>query len=82
MLLFWLACFVWVIAVSLYLGRGDASGKVETIGGVPAWVFWGVGLPWLAATAFSGWFAMTRMADDSLESEGEIAEQDDSASRP
>lgn len=59
---------IWVIGVSWSLGRSPAEDEtVDLVFGLPAWVFWGVALPWFAATAFTIWFAMFRMKDHPLD---------------
>jgi hypothetical protein len=71
MLAFWLATFAWVIGYSLTYGRQDGGQEPAVLFGFPAWVFWGVGVPWLAATLFTCWFALAQMSDDALEVERE-----------
>lgn len=85
MLAFWLICFAWVIGYSLSFGFGhDRSGvddgqEIAIVGGVPSWVFWGVGMPWLVATVFSSWFALSHMQDDSLD--GDTLDADSSVNK-
>lgn len=71
MLAFWLACFAWVIGYSLCFGSGGDDRELAIVGGVPAWVFWGVGVPWIVATVFSTWFALTQMQEDPLDQRDE-----------
>jgi len=71
MLAFWLVCFLWVITYSLCFGRVDDGRELSTIAGIPSWVFWGIAVPWIVATVFSSWFALTRISEDSLETMGD-----------
>lgn len=67
MLAFWLVCFAWVVGYSLSYGAAGDDRQLSIVGGVPAWVFWGVGVPWMVATVFSAWFALTQMHEDPLD---------------
>ena len=62
-------CFVWSISVYILIGlysSHDVIGKVPTVLGIPAWVFWGVAVPWLAADVFIAVFCFVLMTDDDL----------------
>lgn len=67
-LLFGFAFFlVWTIGVSWRLGYNIPEAELrQTVMGVPRWVFWGVGVPWMASNVFTIWFAWFYMADDPL----------------
>lgn len=61
-LIAWTVCLVWTIsycAISAY-----RPGSVALLWGMPAWVVFGIGLPWLIATIYSLWFALFHMKDD------------------
>ena len=45
----------------------------STVVGLPSWVFWGVAVPWLAATTFSIVFALFFIQDHEL-GDGEAGE--------
>ena len=60
----------WTMIVSYSLGYRPPTAEVSTIWGMPSWVFWGVLVPWLAANAFTIWFAIFFVANDPL---GEVA---------
>ncbi|MEX0939520.1 MAG: DUF997 family protein [Pirellulales bacterium] len=62
----WATCLIWTVGTSYALGYGAPTGAVETIWGIPHWVFWGVLVPWVAATVFSLVFSLGFMADDDL----------------
>ena len=58
---------VWTIGVSWRLGYNQSEAELrQTVMGVPRWVFWGVGVPWMASNVFTIWFAWFYMADDPL----------------
>lgn len=62
----WLVCMAWTVGVSWWMGYGEAAGEAQRVLGWPAWVFWGVAIPWLASTAFTVVFALHWMADDAV----------------
>ena len=64
-ILVWLVHFVWVIGYCSLRGYGTADPDAM-IAGIPAWAFWGVGVPWLSATAVTVWFALFKMEDHPL----------------
>lgn len=60
-------CLVWTVGFSARYGyRLPENGVVETVGGIPAWVFWGVFVPWVAATVFSVAYGLFWIRDDDL----------------
>lgn len=70
----WLACLIWSLSVSIGLGYGAVDGPIDTVLGIPAWVFWGIVVPWLAADVFALWFCFAFMANDEL---GELDEPEE-----
>ncbi|MFQ5741282.1 MAG: DUF997 family protein [Acidobacteriota bacterium] len=60
----WAVCMIWTLLVCALSGYDLPPGAVKTICGIPSWVFWGVLLPWLAATLFSLWFGLFYMSED------------------
>ncbi len=62
-LLAWAVCMVWTVGYAGFFGYNQPAGDVERVLGWPAWVFWGVAVPWGAATAFSIAFALRGMKD-------------------
>lgn len=62
----WAICLVWTVGCSYLMGYGTGSETVSTIAGIPSWVVWGVGAPWLVATGITFWFCFAYMADDDL----------------
>ncbi len=66
-LIAWAVFLIWTIGVS-YMMSYDQAGKGtnEITFGFPNWVFWGVILPWCAATIFSVVYALKGIKDDAL----------------
>ena len=75
------SCFlVWVLGVSWLLGyREQPFQPVSLILSLPAWVFWAVLVPWIAADLFILWFCFFYMEDDDL---GESSGQGDEPTAP
>lgn len=69
----WLAGLVWAVPFCYFNGYVDpaAAVNISTIWGIPSWLFWGIGVPWILADLFTVWFCFFYMADDDL---GEIHE--------
>ena len=65
-LIAWAVCLIWTVGYSALAGYEAAPGQVSIILGMPGWVFWGVLVPWMAATVFSVWFSLVYIADDDL----------------
>ena len=57
----WFVCLVWTIGYCALAGYGE--GPVTLVAGLPRWALVGVILPWVAATAFSVWFALRCMRE-------------------
>jgi hypothetical protein len=60
---------VWSVTVCYWFGYVSPEGPIEpvsTIWGMPAWVFWGILLPWLVVDAVAVWFCFFFMEDDDL----------------
>ena len=49
---------IWVLLTCWILGYEAEEGKIDTILGLPDWVFLGVALPWLGASVFTFWFCL------------------------
>ena len=67
----WAVCLVWTVGYSALFGYGVEASERDPIIGIPAWVFWGVFIPWIAATAFSVWFGLGYMKEDNLQEKSE-----------
>lgn len=65
----------WSITWCYFNGYNLPSEQpVDTVFGIPSWIFWGVIVPWLVVDLFSVWFCLWYMAldplgEDSAESE-------------
>lgn len=46
---------------------GSTTEELTFVFGFPAWVFWGVIVPWSACTVVSWWYAFVFMTDEDLE---------------
>ena len=63
----WAVFFLWVAGYCGSVGYSEPGEPVELVIGMPAWVFWGVFVPWFGACAFTVWFSLRFVADDPLE---------------
>ena len=61
----WVATLLWAVPFS-YLYGYDTGAVIDTVWGIPSWVFWGIATPWVAASVFALWFSLRGMADDDL----------------
>mgnify|MGYP002640656402 CR=1 FL=1 len=61
----WVVVLLWSVPMSYLRGYG-AGAEIDTIMGIPSWVFWGVAAPWAAASAFAVWYSLRVMVDDDL----------------
>jgi len=66
----WLVFLAWVIGYSWLRGYNATpepdSALPGTILGMPEWVFWGLALPWVLATALTILFGVFILRDDDL----------------
>ena len=67
----WAVCLVWTVGYSTLFGYGIHQSEIQTVLGIPSWVFWGVFVPWMTATVFSIWFGLVYMRDDDVNERGE-----------
>ena len=76
-LMIWLIGFLWVVGYCYFFGYPEPGESITIIMGMPSWVFWGVALPWVLATAANAWIALFGIAEDNLEdSSGLIGSHD------
>tara|TARA_B100000700_G_C14771265_1_gene726865 strand:+ start:304 stop:633 length:330 start_codon:yes stop_codon:yes gene_type:complete len=66
-LIVWIVFCVWVVGYCLSAGYNIDPENLNTVLGMPAWIFWGVGLPWVMANVVAIYFGLKFMADDPLE---------------
>ncbi len=62
----WCVALAWAVPTCYVLGYEIPPHALTTILGIPSWVFWGIGLPWLVANVFTIWFCTFKMQDDDL----------------
>ena len=64
----WLCAMLWAVPFCYLNGYPDVfdADTMPTVLGVPAWVFWGIGFPWLVADVFTIYFCTCYMRDDDL----------------
>ncbi len=72
----WAAAALWTVPYCYLNGYGVAPENLETVWGVPSWVFWGIGLPWLVADVVTIWLCFGYIQNDDL---GEAHEGEDLA---
>ncbi len=80
MLGFWAVLLLWVVGYCRLFGYGEVGKTPSMILGLPSWVVWGVFVPWLLATVFTGWFAIRWIADDDLNHSDSNDDSQDGAS--
>ena len=69
----WAVFCAWVVGYCSAFGYHREGEELEIVLGMPAWVVWGIALPWLVATVFTVIFGMKIMKDrplDVVEGEG------------
>lgn len=68
---FWVVFALWTVLACWWLGyRAPLDpDSMKLVMGMPLWVFWGIVIPWLAATLFTIWFALFFMKDHDLASD-------------
>jgi hypothetical protein len=60
-------CYTLTVCVWRGYGRDLERDPLTFVLGFPDWVFWGIIVPWAAATLFAAWFAFRFMKDEALE---------------
>ncbi len=66
MLATWSVFAVWTAGYNGFFAKGDPGEPIRLVLGLPAWVFWGIALPWAVALTVTIWFAMCYMQDTDL----------------
>ena len=64
----WLVGLIWAVPfcyLNGYIDKFDPN-NLNTILGIPSWLFWGIGIPWILADLFTVWFCFCYMKDDDL----------------
>jgi fatty acid desaturase len=73
-LLVFFAFSAYVLPVCYLMGSTPTEGEtppLSMIAGLPAWVVWGILLPWIAANVVTAWFCFFYMKNEPLSSESE-----------
>lgn len=66
----WTVFCVWVVGYcGVFAYQVDAE-ELDLVFGFPSWVFWGIAVPWVAATGLTIFFALKVMREDPLGPEG------------
>ncbi len=52
------------------IADGAAEEELKMVFGIPAWVFWSVAVPWVAANVVTFWFCCRQMEDQPLDDAG------------
>ncbi len=64
----WLLAMLWVVPYCYLNGFHPVSNPADlkTIWGIPSWVFWGVGVPWLVCDVIAIGLCLFFIKDDDL----------------
>ena len=63
----WAAGLIYCTLTIVWLGYIPPSARPDTpelVWGMPAWVFWGLWLPWFVQTGLTWWFAIFILKED------------------
>jgi hypothetical protein len=60
-----LGSLTYTVCTCYVLGYGRAGEPIAFVLGFPAWVFWGIVLPWGICVVLSAWFSLVFMTDES-----------------
>ena len=74
----WVVALLWTVpycCLNGYLGTASTDPSTFIIG-MPAWVFWGIAVPWLVADVVAIWFCFAYFVDDDLGAAAEEQEAD------
>ena len=64
----WAVGLLWAVPFCYITGylHGRNPSEFTTILGMPAWLFWGIAVPWVVADIFTTWFCFCYMKNDDL----------------
>jgi hypothetical protein len=70
----WAASFAWAVPYCYFNGYVENfdPATFSTVMGVPSWVFYGIGAPWLVADVITIWLCFFYIKNDDLGEEGGI----------
>ena len=65
----WVACLLWVVPYCYFNGYQpvESPADLKLVLGMPSWVVWGIGVPWLLADLASIVICVWVIKDDDLE---------------
>ena len=66
-LIAWTVFMAWVIGYANWHAYPADPSQIRLTFGLPKWVFWGIAVPWAAATTFTVWFALKILTDHEQE---------------
>lgn len=64
----WAVALLWAVPfcyLNGYIHDTDPQ-TMSTVWGIPAWLFWGIAVPWLVADVVTMWFCFRFMAHDDI----------------
>jgi hypothetical protein len=59
----WLFFAAWVLIYSYFNAYKDHTDEPSITFGMPSWVFWGITVPWICATAFTVYISLFVIKD-------------------
>jgi fatty acid desaturase len=65
----WALCLLWAVPYCYFTGYPGPDfdpAQLQTVWGIPRWVFFGVVVPWLVADVVTAWFCFRFMQYDDL----------------
>ncbi len=65
----WLFFAAWVIIYSYFNAYKDQNKEPSITFGMPSWVFWGIAVPWICATAFTVYLSLFVIKDQEFRNE-------------
>ncbi|MBT7982913.1 MAG: DUF997 family protein [Akkermansiaceae bacterium] len=65
----WLFFAAWVITYSYFNAYKDQNEEPSITFGMPSWVFWGIAVPWICATAFTVYLSLFVIKDQEFRNE-------------
>ncbi len=63
----WVVALAWCTSTFITMGYVPADQRPEVpdmVWGIPAWVFWGLYVPWIVLIGVTWWFAIFVLKDD------------------
>lgn len=72
----WVFFCAWVLIAAAFSAYRIEGREAPLVLGLPAWVVWGIMLPWVSALVVTLWFAGWGMRDTPLDQDADSEEQD------